>query len=521
MGFLQNKSDLMGEISTARAISENFPKINNSVNTTKSVKSSNGDILPFLLDILQEVSGKTVKSVLFGDEYFRSSNELTPLNSSNFVQNGGIFSKVGEVEDLAKNSFIDYTVSTFFKDEDPLIGDLLTPNDDTLLETEIKNIDITEQLKINPNSDSGSFFYGVIDESDIIQTNSTVTVPSNTKSLDFKQFLSKVIELGDGEFINLLSFNYDNQTEVLTVLATPETKNLKVKTFLSILLNKVQILDLRLLSLELLNVVYGTTASVTGIGKEYLLDQIKFKKYIDKLTDKLSLEENNEISIIDDGFFVFNKSEIDEINSKTENILNGINASNLGCSFGENFIDFGDLLIFSNTNKDTDYPYFMENNISSDLFSLVDSSAQIGSGEENKDSVSNNIFGEMLNNLLSVIIKFFTLNPIIVLIKQIFSRFISGVVKTYGAVKSFVNRPIDEIVKDSVSWLKCIWKTIYSWIMEFIFNLIKPEILRLVAVLTAKIIDEKTKNKFKLAQRTRELLVNVDNILSFIRTIRS
>jgi hypothetical protein len=515
MSFLKNKSELLSEVAVARSVNENFPSLNKNTPNSKSVKSADGNIIPFLLDVLQEVSGKGVQTVLFGNE---NSNQES---SGNFINNGGIFGKIGEVEEISKNTFVDWCMSTFFQDEDPVVGDLLTPNDDVLIETNIQNIDIEEKLKIDPKTTSGNFFYGNIDNNSLIVNGPTATLTPNTKTIDFRHFMYETISVGQGDYRGLLLFDYNNNNETIRVSTTTQSKNLRVREFIKILLNRTQILDLRLLSLELLNVIYGTTVSSTGIGKDYLTDQIKFKKYVDKLTNQFSLEEENDITIIDDGFFVFNKSDIDDINKEVDSIVRGVNSVDLGCGFGENFVDLNDLIDFNNSNNNIDYPYFMENNITQEFKTLVSNSILAGPGEDNKSSIENNIFGNMLNNLLSVIIKFFTLNPMMVLIRQILSRFTNGVINNYNQTKSLTSRPIDQLFRDSISWLKCIWKRVWSWIIEFIFNLIKPEILRLVAVLTAKIIDEKTKNKFKLAQRTRELLANVNNILSFIRSAQT
>lgn len=521
MEFLQNKSDLMNEVAVTRAINENFPELNKFVTNVNSVKSSDGNVIPFLLDVLQEVSGKGVKSVLFGDENFDLGTDGSLSGNTKFINQGGLMGKVGEIEDKGKNSFIDFCIDKYISDENTTVGDLLSSPNDPLIETSIKNIDVDEKLKIPATGTTGQFFYGQTDPNGVnIVSNNLITVQPSAKSIDFKRFLHEVVNLGGGNWRNQLIFEYNKQTEILKVSPHSSVQNTKIKPFLKRLLNGIQLLDVQLLSKELLDVVFGTTVAATNIGKEYLVDKLKFKKYVDKITNNLTLQEENEINIIDDSFFVFNKSEIDEINGKAESIINGVNASNLGCGVGENFIDLDELLSITNSNNEQDYPYFMENNVEQQLKNLVETSSEIGSGEENKDSVSNNIFGEMLNNLLSTIMNFFTLNPITTLITQIFNRFISGVVKVYGSTKSFVNRPIDVVVQDSINWLKCLWKTVFSFIVEYIFKLIKPQILQLVAVLTAKIIDEKAKSKFKLAQRTRELLVNVNNILSFIQTIR-
>lgn len=520
MSFLQNKTNLMDEIAVARSINENFPELNKFVSNTKSVKSSDGNIVPFLLDVLQEVSGKGVQTVLFGDENFELGDGGTLTGSTKFINQGGLLGKVGELEDKGKNAFIDFCVGKYVPDENTRVEDLLDNPDDPLIELPIQNIDINEKMKIPSTGATSEFFYGVIDEDELIINGPLVTLTDKAKPSDFSKFLNIVLTRGQGNWRNQLLFEYDKNLETIKVFPTAQTKTTKVKPFLKKLLDGTQLMDVQLLSKDLLNIVFGTTVAATNIGKDYLVDKLRFKKYVDKITNILTLEEENDVNIIDNSFFVFNKSEIDEINGKVESILNGVNASNLGCGFGENFIDLDELLTLNNSNSNVDYPYFMENNIEQQLKNLVLTSAEIGSGEENKDSVANNIFREMLDNLVSTVLNFFTTNPIIMLLKQIFYKFISGVVKAYGTVKSFVNRPIDELVKDSINWLKCLWKTVWTWLVEFIFNLIRPEILILVSTLVGKIIDEKTKNKFKLAQRTRELLVNVNNILSFIRTIR-
>ena len=51
MPFIKDKTDLFGEISATKALSENFPELNKTFNSFNSVKSKSGDLTPFFLFI--------------------------------------------------------------------------------------------------------------------------------------------------------------------------------------------------------------------------------------------------------------------------------------------------------------------------------------------------------------------------------------------------------------------------------------------------------------------------------------
>jgi len=54
MGFINDKTDLFGEISATKALFDNFPELNKAFNNYQSVKSKKGDMIPMLLDLLKE-----------------------------------------------------------------------------------------------------------------------------------------------------------------------------------------------------------------------------------------------------------------------------------------------------------------------------------------------------------------------------------------------------------------------------------------------------------------------------------
>ena len=57
MPFIKDKTDLFGEISATKALSENFPELNKTFNSFNSVKSKSGDLTPFFLDLIKELIG--------------------------------------------------------------------------------------------------------------------------------------------------------------------------------------------------------------------------------------------------------------------------------------------------------------------------------------------------------------------------------------------------------------------------------------------------------------------------------
>ena len=61
MSFIKDKTDLFGEISATKALFDNFPELNKSVNSYESIKSKSGNLIPLFLDLLQELIGTVIE----------------------------------------------------------------------------------------------------------------------------------------------------------------------------------------------------------------------------------------------------------------------------------------------------------------------------------------------------------------------------------------------------------------------------------------------------------------------------
>ena len=61
MAFIKNKTDLFSEISATKALFDNFPELNKTINSYESVKSKSGNLIPLFLDLLQELIGTVIE----------------------------------------------------------------------------------------------------------------------------------------------------------------------------------------------------------------------------------------------------------------------------------------------------------------------------------------------------------------------------------------------------------------------------------------------------------------------------
>ena len=491
MGFIDDKSNIFNEVAVNRALRENFPELNRTISLFNSVKSKEGNLIPFLLDLFVEIGDKSLKEDVFKP----------------------ILEKSVTWEKSIKDTLVENITNFYVKNNFSLSG-LTQP----VLDVKIKNIDPKGTLKIDENSDIGKFYYGENQEqlfnevNNVIPNTPTVEFNSNIGG-NFTLFLRKVMKTGSGKWKDLFLFEYDVNTEKLKVNLLDT--NTTFEAFIKKSLNSIKLLDLSTLFSNIIDVVFGTVSSLTDIGEGYIEDLLKSKELINKIINKETLSET-EFNTYDDSFFVFTKEEQDNIRSKKEAIINGNNLVNLGCGQGRTFVDFdGFSESFDNINNFR--PNLVKKSFSNFIDNLTkDSTANLP--DEDKESSLIKIIKEFIDSLIVVIFQQVT-QPFVTMILQ----FIESILNDFGLGVNLTNPNsslevggIESFIINFREQSTCIIKKIYSLIVEYLFNIIKSEILNLVATKISRIIKEKSLQYRAQVERARELLQGINNILSLI-----
>jgi len=509
MGFIKDKSDLFSEVAVIRSIEENFPELNKSISSFESVKSKNGNLIPFMLDLLKELAGEEVK------ESFNKILERTDSIEAEMKEE--IIKEV--LKTTNNNSFT------------------LSNSTEPILKTKIENIDLSGNLKINPNEELGKYYYG---KDALAQSQNLTTVTSTSYSVsadappaDFTRFLYNVKETGSGNWKDLLLFTYESEgteNEVLTVNLSNSLNGSNFESFVRKFMDSIKLLDLSLIVTTILDILFGAISSLSEAGSEWLNTQLKLSKTVNKIIDKESLSNEDEFVTYDNSFFDFSKSELDEIDGKLNGIINGVNLVDLGCGFGENFIDLDDLE--ESIDKLNDIrPSYVKSSLTEFTNKLIKNST-VGVGDNNRLGVELNIISEILNALPGIILGF-TMKPSNILLYQIADSFINGGINapqidgTYSGISFAVDdgnnstkNSTDIFTQKFKAPVVCIVKKIYSIILKILFEIVKAEILKRVPILFNKIIKDQRDNYLKVSKTARELLKTVTNLLSFINSLK-
>ena len=140
-----------------------------------------------------------------------------------------------------------------------------------------------------------------------------------------------------------------------------------------------------------------------------------------------------------------------------------------------------------------------------------------------------NIFKQIFENLSAVLLSQ-TFKPFNVILQQMGESLLNtaGIDPngTVGAPGVQIGGPnieksgVEDYFEKFKSLNVCLIKeAIYPIIVEFLYDIIKSEIIKLVSIKIAKILDDQTKNRKKQLESARETLKQVNNVLSFINSL--
>ena len=465
MSFINDKSGLVSEIAVSKAIEENFPELNKGKVSFDSIKSSQGNLIPFFLDLL----------VMLVD-----SGEVK-TEFTKFIAKTDVWEKE------MKESLVQTIVETYSNNVN-----FSGITNQFPIDVDIRNVDINNQLKVSADTQIGKYFYG-------------------ESTSDINTVLSKVTSTGNASYGGIFDFNF-TQPGTLKVNLLPEYTNVTFEKLIRDSFNSTRILAPSVLLTKIMDSTFGSLSSVSDKSYEWFLEQRKLSTTVDKIINKETLTKT-ETNIYDNSFFQFTKSEMDDIEKVSKALYDGVNLANLGCGTGENFIDlnsFDDS--FSKINDIR--PSLVKEAVVSFTNTLINNST-VGISDENRKNVEYNIISEIWKNLTGIFTNMLVTNPFVVLMFQISESLVNGGTLDFGT-NSLVKSKIDGFVQLLKGPLVCIVKKIYKIILIFLFKKVKKELLKIIAKRLAKEQEDQRKNYVLILKTAKNLLEDV-NIASLIK----
>lgn len=416
MSIIKEKKDLITKVGVITSILNSNELDNNNPNLSSINTSKN--ISNFLLDIITTVNGSESIKNLLGELI---TNFLSDIEIDMKLELKKQFTNYNSSNTLPNNFINGYNV-------------------------DVSSIDIKNKLKIDPSSSKGSLLY------------------SDTNTFDSRLYDSIVADGNDIDFGNL-KINYDNSTDQFKF--KPINSATTINDFFSSIIDSGDFINENEVSVKIINSIFGTIDNSETKSYEQVLKELKIEKKLQKIVDN---QDSLDIK----------PSEFTQLEITTDNIVNGVYYSDLGCGSINNKINIDQISTLINNISGSTDPL----KVSNEYVNILETSiSNTDNYNENKDAIEDNFFRLIINSLIIEIIKSFTLSPIIRTLLFINGSIINNDTQTQTDVS-------DDLENKRVLF-DCISKQAKELIFQFIFEYVKKELIKLVIPVTKKILKEK------------------------------
>lgn len=424
MSISTDKSNVLKSIEASNSIGSRI-KLPDKSNIFSSVNNKK-EALPFLLDVSKSISGSD------------ALKDLTGQLLTDFTD--GAETKVKE--SLGKQ-LTQYSAGLSLPDY--FVNDGIS--------VPVKDIDVFNKLKTNPDSDVGSLLYDKaernfdakaydaisLDGTPVECNNMEIAYDSGTDSFNFKPKASAISSSTNiGDFFG----NYVND---------------------SVIVNKKEILT------KTMNAFYGSVTAEQG----KTIDEIYKELQISKLLQQL-IEDDNDT-------FELSQEDFDALLEKAKQLKNGIVYYDLGCGLMGAKLPFSGLTNLINQISGSTDPQETSNAILNTIDESTSDEEEVAN--KNKQTIKDSFFDRIIKILQQIFAELVTSSPQIRMLMAVKSA-----IENNGVVQ--IGNPMDDFKKFKVL-IKCIIKDFIKMINEFIFKIVKAQLIALLVPIITEIIKEK------------------------------
>lgn len=322
-----------------------------------------------------------------------------------------------------------------------------------------KKIDLFNKLKTDPSSAEGSLLY-----------------QDNVNSFDKTAYNAITNANTDITFGNIV-MNYNDVTDNMVI--KPLNPSDTIGSFVNTYIDNLKIIDEKEFTTQVMESMYGTLSNSTKKPKNSILEEEKIRNLIDKL-----IESDDFASITDD--------ELEQLERLAANKFKGVVPIDVGCSIIDSVLYLSDILgLIQNNTGNTDpvnvggaYDTVMENS-----FGRVPQQTN----PANKNAIRDGYFKRLIKTITSAIVIALTSTPQIRVLLMMLNGF-----KNNDNV-DFPSNSIDDI-NSQKNFINCIGKASSALINEFIFNLLKTELLKIIIPVTTLLVKEKLQAFIRVIQ---------------------
>lgn len=422
MAIVNDKSDLMTSIGAYTVLANKKPAAS-TINLFSSINSKSEPI-PFFLDLLKVLQGSDAVKKNCGEMVTNISTTAEP-----------------QLKKSISNQVIQPNANQ------PLPSSFVSNG----YNMNMKNIDVYGKYKTNPNSTAGSLLY-------------------NQQTPNFDTSMANAISAGGTNINhNNMILNYNSSTDSVNI--KPQSSSMNIGNFLSSIVSGMHIIDTKEFTTNVLNAIFGTITTSQN-------------KTINQATIEMSVN-NLLLKSIANEPLVINQSELNDINTQAQNLINGTNIISLCCGVITSSLPItGFTNVVSQISGSTS-GFAISNALQNGLNQSLNNSGQASLANQNNQNINDSYFTNIINTIVLELTKAATSTPQIKVLKGLLSGFQNN-------QPQFVDSVTD--VKNNQTFINCMSKSSSAIINEFLFNEIKKALVDLIVPIGKQIAQEKINN---------------------------
>lgn len=447
MATVDQKRDIFSEIGACRAISEGFPEL--QLNDSFPSLSNNTDAIAFLVNILKSLVG-----------YKEIRDKIVEIVSK----------KTEDLEEKIKFALKKALKEYVSCNVDPSIPSALKSTGSGYI-FKVSDIDFTNTLKIDPESEVGKLFY--------IDRNAGVN------SEDLNTFLYSTIQSSNQETWNNntgimdVKFNQNSTpSNTLKINANPNYDSKTLSEFNNDLLDSTDLFNTEKLLTKIFDSVFGVASLEIGFTEE----QTKQEEKVKDIVEKISKSEDDET--IDDSFFTFSNEEVEDQQRRAKNRSNGI-LEIISCNNAQSSVSFDTVSDLHDNVSTAKTTVEKTKEIEGKIDELGQQSAS-NVDDKDKLTVEFNLLDEIIRKLhVSIVNLLFS--PKVILIFALNYRIINGPNATFNG--------LDDFMQKNKALIEDVIKTIRDEIVDELLNEVLKQINQLLQSKARAFLTERVNNQ--------------------------
>jgi hypothetical protein len=311
----------------------------------------------------------------------------------------------------------------------------------------VSDIDAEGDLRVDPNSELGEVSYGGGDSFDravrqAIESPNT-EIPTGDVTVEYDPTTDEIIIRGNGSQSKVGAFT-DAFIDNLTLIAE------------AVIIAKV------------MDTLFGTSTGEKNKTKSQLVEEEKIKRTLQK-----AIDQEEDLEIDDD--------ELRDIEQTAEDALNGVNSLDIGCQILDTSLPFSGVTELIATVTGSTDPTTIGNAFDKTLNDSFDPTAE-DQRDENKQAITEGFFSTLIAALVLALVGAISTSPQVKILFGMIGVFRTGVAQIGDTV---------QFIRENRNLIDCLIQELVGQLHEFIFEIVKRELLKIVIAITVIIIREK------------------------------